>query len=156
QQIVRGLAASGISILVTDHDVDRVLELADRVYLITEGKVRCHGSPAEIVRNRVAIDEYLGDRYLQRDYNAQPPAATVWRRDEAHPAPEKVLQHVLVQERTHRLIEGLMGDETQFRTSYVELVRQGSDAVPALLEAMERRDMEMRRRAYAVLHRLTN
>ena len=153
QQIVRGLAAAGISILVTDHDVDRVLELADRIYLITDGQVRCHGTPAEIVRDRVAIDGYLGDRYLQRDYNATPPASE-WRLDEAHSAP-RMMSRVLEEERVRGLIEGLMGDDAQFRSSYLELINEGPEAVPALLEALERRDMEMRRRAYAVLQRLT-
>ena len=61
QGIVRDLARAGIAILVTDHDVDRVLEIADRVYLITEGTVRCHGTPGEIVRNPIALTTYLGD-----------------------------------------------------------------------------------------------
>jgi lipopolysaccharide export system ATP-binding protein len=153
QQIVRGLAASGISILVTDHDVDRVLELADRIYLITDGQVRCHGTPAEIVRNPVAISGYLGDRYFQRDYNAAPPAAE-WRLDAPHPEPG-VMHQVLEQERLRGAIEGLMGDEARFQASYMEIMSAGLESIPLLLEAMERRDMEMRRRAYAVLHRLT-
>src|SRR5207244_1936492 len=139
------------SILVTDHDVEQVLEIADRIYLITDGQVRCHGSPAEIVRDQVAIDTYLGTRYLNREYGLHAPHAAA-----AAPPPEQVVHQVLEQERVARLIDGLMGDETQFRTAAGELVMRGESAVPALLEAMERRDMEMRRRAYAVLHRLTD
>src|SRR5262245_13476766 len=153
QQVVRGLAHAGISILVTDHDVDRVLELADRIYLITDGQVRSHGTPSEIVRSRVAIEGYLGDRYLQRDYNAQP-APTEWRLDAPHPAPG-VMHQVLGPERLRGASEGLMGDEASFRESYTVIMSAGLESVPLLLEAMERRDMEMRRRAYAVLHRLT-
>src|SRR5262249_37025767 len=134
QQIVRGLAAAGISILVTDHDVDRVLELADRIYLITDGQVRCHGTPAEIVRNRVAIDGYLGDRYLQRDYNAQP-ETTQWRLDPAHAPAPRMMNQVLDQERLRGAIEGLMGDETHFRESCLTIMAAGVEAVPLLLEA---------------------
>ena len=48
-----------------------------------------------------------------------------------------------------------MGDEQQFRAAFGELVIRGEAVLPAVLEAMERRDMEMRRRAFAVLQRLT-
>ncbi|MFL5339478.1 MAG: LPS export ABC transporter ATP-binding protein [Gemmataceae bacterium] len=152
QGIVRELARSGISILVTDHDVDQVLEIADRVYLITEGKVRCHGTPSEIVRNRVAIDSYLGERYWNRDYGHSRPAVTYY---ESEPPAGEVVHQVLEQEHIQRLIELLMGDEQQFREASGELAIRGEAALPALLEAMERRDMEMRRRAFAVLHHLT-
>jgi lipopolysaccharide export system ATP-binding protein len=153
QQIVRGLAASGISILVTDHDVDRVLELADRIYLITDGKVRCHGTPAEIVRNPVAIEGYLGDRYLQRDYNAQP-AQSQFRLDQGHTVPA-MMHQVLEQEKLRAAVDALMGDDAGFREAYAVIMAAGLDAAPLLLDAMERRDMEMRRRAYAVLRRMT-
>ena len=151
QQVVRGLAQAGISILVTDHDVDRVLELADRIYVITDGQVRCHGTPAEIVRDRVAIDSYLGERYLDRSFDPPTPS-------HAYPAetPATLSQHVLEQEHIRGLVEGLMGNEEQFQVCYAELVLQRDAALPVLLDALERRDMEMRRRAYAVVHRLTD
>ena len=95
QGIVRELAQSGISILVTDHDVDQVLEIADRIYLITEGKVRCHGSPSEIVRNRVAIDSYLGERYWNRDYGQGRQQATY---QEPEPPAAEMVHQVLEME----------------------------------------------------------
>ena len=152
QQVVRGLAHSGISILVTDHDVDRVLELADRIYLITDGQVRCQGTPSQIVRDRVAIEQYLGDRYLNREFAAAAQPQPIHRTD---PAPQEMVPHLLQGERVRRLIEGLMGDDETFRESFLELVSLGEASVAGLLEARERRDMEMRRRAYAVLQRLT-
>ncbi len=152
QQIVRELARSGIGILVTDHDVDRVLELADRIYLIAEGQVQCHGTPAEIVRNRRAIDSYLGDRYLRHDPNAVPPLVSGAPRDV--PGTDSI-DDLLHQERLRHYVDSLMGDDEQFRAAYWALMHEGERAIPVLLEAMERRDMEMRRRAYAVLLRLT-
>jgi lipopolysaccharide export system ATP-binding protein len=152
QQVVRGLAHAGISILVTDHDVDRVLELADRIYLITDGHVRCHGAPSQIVSDRIAIDQYLGNRYLNRDFSASPDSNLTHRVDPA----QRTVPHLLEEERVRRLIEGLMGREEHFQDSFTQLAALGAASVPALLEAMERHDMEMRRRAFAVLQRLTN
>ncbi|MCS6864984.1 MAG: LPS export ABC transporter ATP-binding protein [Gemmataceae bacterium] len=57
---IRELANSGIGILITDHNVREVFRTADRVYLITEGKVVTHGTPLELVNDQVAIDAYLG------------------------------------------------------------------------------------------------
>src|SRR5262249_54925865 len=153
QGIVRELAHAGIAILVTDHDVDRVLEIADRVYLITEGKVRCHGTPGEIVRNPVALTTYLGEQYRPRDY--VPQGYLTSEPIYAEPPPQMVVRRVLDQEHVRGLIDGLMGDEQQFQSSASELLVRGEESLPALLEELERRDMEMRRRAYAVLHRLT-
>jgi lipopolysaccharide export system ATP-binding protein len=149
QEIVRKLARSGISILVTDHDVDQVLEIADRVYLITEGKVRCHGTPAQIVRDPVAISSYLGVKYENREFgNHAAPAAAI-------PTPEQAVRQVLQQEHLRHLVDGLIGGDDEFTRCASELILRGDDSVPALLEAMERQDMEMRRRAFAVLYRLT-
>lgn len=151
QQIVRNLAQGGISILVTDHDVDQVLEIADRVYLITEGKVRTHGAPQQIVRDPVAINEYLGQRYLDRQYRPLPAQEPV-----PLPDTQTALATVLEQEQIRRHVHGLMGNEEQFRRSFAELLLRGAHAVPALLEALEHKDLEARRRAFAVLQRLTN
>lgn len=151
QQIVRHLALGGISILVTDHDVDQVLEIADRIYLITDGKVRTHGTPQQIVRDPVAINEYLGQRYLDRQFARAQPAA-VPTMPATEPAP---VARILEQEHIRRLLDALMGNEEQFRTAFAELLVRGEKAVPQLLEALERKEMEARRRAYAVLHRLT-
>jgi len=57
---IRELANSGIGILITDHNVREVFRSADRVYLITEGKVVTHGTPHDLVNDQIAIDAYLG------------------------------------------------------------------------------------------------
>lgn len=57
---IRELADSGIGILITDHNVREVFRTADRVYLITAGKVVTRGTPMELVNDQIAIDSYLG------------------------------------------------------------------------------------------------
>src|SRR5262249_32332617 len=150
QEIVRSLAASGIGILITDHDVDHVLEVADRIYLITEGKVRSHGTPAQIVRDRTAIDSYLGQKYWNREFGSAPATAQA---EKTPLAPLSV--PVAADEEVRGWIGSLMGDAAQFREAVSHILPNAARSVPALLEAMDQRDMEMRRRAFAVLRQIT-
>jgi len=57
---------------------------------------------------------------------------------------------VLDQEKVRRAIEGLADDRT-VKASTVELAGRGLAVVPALLEALERRDANLRRRAFELL-----
>jgi lipopolysaccharide export system ATP-binding protein len=66
QDIVRGLRDAGIGILLTDHNVAETLKITDRAYVIWEGKVFAHGTPAEIVRNPEVRKRYLGETYDDR------------------------------------------------------------------------------------------
>lgn len=60
QAVVFALRDRGISVFITDHDVERVLLTADRVYLMNEGKIIVQGSPREIVDSAEARRVYLG------------------------------------------------------------------------------------------------
>jgi lipopolysaccharide export system ATP-binding protein len=61
QEIVRNLRNRGISILITDHQVRETLQITDRSYVVTKGKVLCHGTPDEVVRNPKARELYFGE-----------------------------------------------------------------------------------------------
>jgi len=63
QHDIRRLVASGVSILITDHNVERTLEVVDKAYIIDHGKVIGAGSPAEIVRNQTIRKLYLGSMF---------------------------------------------------------------------------------------------
>ena len=65
RQIILELRNEGIGILLTDHNVHEALKITTRSYLIKDGKVRTQGTPGQIVRDPIAIDEYLGQG-LQR------------------------------------------------------------------------------------------
>ena len=60
QDIIKRLKAKGISILLTDHNVRETLAVTDRSYIIDEGQILCHGTPAEIMNNPLARQKYLG------------------------------------------------------------------------------------------------
>jgi lipopolysaccharide export system ATP-binding protein len=61
QEIIRQLRKDGIAFLITDHQVRETLEITDRSYVIREGRVLCHGTPAEVTANPEARRVYFGD-----------------------------------------------------------------------------------------------
>src|SRR5512143_2016397 len=61
QREIRRLVAAGVSILITDHNVERTLEVVDKAYIIDHGKVLCSGSPAEVIKNEMVKKSYLGN-----------------------------------------------------------------------------------------------
>ena len=75
QEIVRRLRATGISILITDHQVRETLQITDRSYVITAGKVLCHGTPAEVLRNADARKLYFGEGIEIGSHGPPPPHA---------------------------------------------------------------------------------
>jgi lipopolysaccharide export system ATP-binding protein len=71
QQEMRRLVASGLSVLITDHNVERTLEIVEKAYIIDHGKVIGAGSPAEIVRDETVRKYYLGDIFDGDEFDNQ-------------------------------------------------------------------------------------
>ena len=63
QKILRGLVERGIAILITDHAVLETLRIADRAYILAEGKVIADGNPKSIIANPVVRRVYLGSNF---------------------------------------------------------------------------------------------
>lgn len=63
QHEIHRLVDSGVSILITDHNVERTLEVVDKAYIIDHGRVIGAGSPAEIIRNETVKRSYLGNTF---------------------------------------------------------------------------------------------
>jgi lipopolysaccharide export system ATP-binding protein len=69
QQEIRALVAGGVSILITDHNVRRTLEVVDKAYIIDHGKVMAEGTPAQIIRNPKVRELYLGNTFSGDEFN---------------------------------------------------------------------------------------
>jgi lipopolysaccharide export system ATP-binding protein len=210
---IRELADQGIGVLLTDHDVREVLKIADRAYLIIEGKVVAHGTPDELKRNKVAVDGYLGStfedevQYTRLRANAASPivpllppavyddepddgdgdgvvalasanaAFSVAARTAPLPPPPPAYTPppvsvpsiqpqpvrtgyqgatglLLDQEKMRRWVEQLR-DRATMPNAWHELTSRGRDAVPVLLEALERRELEVRHLAHRLLESVT-
>jgi lipopolysaccharide export system ATP-binding protein len=63
RRIVFGLKERGISVFITDHNVQHVLETAERIYLMSDGRVLVSGTPHDIVESSEARRVYLGDDF---------------------------------------------------------------------------------------------
>jgi branched-chain amino acid transport system permease protein len=50
----------GRTLIVIDHDMDALFELAERITVLYEGTILADGTPAEIQRNKMVQDAYLG------------------------------------------------------------------------------------------------
>jgi lipopolysaccharide export system ATP-binding protein len=229
---IRDLADQGIGILLTDHNVREVVKTADRIYLIVDGKVVCHGSPGELIRDPVAIDAYLGSTFEDDVLMARvagfapkaegggrkpeptpepvvrvaveegpvpavaeapppppvvpyrptpllptapPPAAPPLQIDDtippARPAPTPAYpppppepvpasrfstgtRTLLEQEKMRRLVDQLR-DRAQMPDAWHQLASKGAAAVPVLLEALERPEVEVRHMAHRLLEAIT-
>ncbi len=148
QQIIRDLRRQGIGILITDHRVREILTVTDRSYLIKGGKVIVQGTPQHIINDPVAIAEYLGNSFAEDNFGRQ----SVPFSQPAEKPPQEAIHQVVEQEKIHRLIDRLRTNESA--AAAAELVQRGAEVVPELLEALERRDVEMRRQAFEVLRRI--
>ncbi len=192
---IRELANQGIGILLTDHDVREVLKIADRAYLIINGKVVAHGTPDELKRNKIAIDGYLGDTFEEEGYsragtagrraavppqpeadradsiiplaNATPFAPTPTTRPNRPSTPPQPVSlpgnrtvfggstaQLLEQEKLRRWIDQLL-DRVQMQAAWNELTARGKESIPVLLEALERRELELRHLALRLLESIS-
>ena len=63
QNIISGLRASGIGILVTDHNVRETLSVTDRAYIINEGRIFRAGTPEQLGNDPDVKRVYLGESF---------------------------------------------------------------------------------------------
>lgn len=61
QKIVLNLKERGIGVIITDHSVDALRTIVDRLYVIHKGEVLASGSPSEVFENGLVKEVYLGE-----------------------------------------------------------------------------------------------
>jgi lipopolysaccharide export system ATP-binding protein len=64
QEIIFALKASGIGVLITDHNVRETLSVTDRAYIINEGRIFRAGTPQELGTDAEVRRVYLGENFL--------------------------------------------------------------------------------------------
>src|SRR5579875_1569288 len=63
QEIIYDLKASGIGVLITDHNVRETLSVTDRAYIINEGRIFRHGTPEQLGSDPEVRRVYLGEGF---------------------------------------------------------------------------------------------
>jgi len=69
QSEVRKLVDSGISVLVTDHNVQQTLRICDRAYIIHEGKNLQEGDPRTIINDPAVREAYLASTFRGDEFD---------------------------------------------------------------------------------------
>jgi lipopolysaccharide export system ATP-binding protein len=63
QAIARRLAASGIGVLMTDHNVRETLSIVDRAYIMNDGQILRAGTPLALSNDATVRKIYLGEAF---------------------------------------------------------------------------------------------
>ena len=58
--IIQKIRASGVTILLIEHVMQAVTSLAERVYVLNQGRMIAEGTPTEIAENSQVVEAYLG------------------------------------------------------------------------------------------------
>lgn len=63
QQMVVRLKSLGLGVLITDHNVRETLQITDRAYIISQGRIFRHGTPSELAADVEVRRVYLGENF---------------------------------------------------------------------------------------------
>lgn len=59
-ELLRKIRASGVTLLLVEHDMNLVMEVSDRILVLNHGMALAEGDPCEIQENEMVISAYLG------------------------------------------------------------------------------------------------
>ena len=62
--LIRGLHAQGLTLLVIEHIMAAMMRLAQRIAVLHHGELIAEGPPAQIASDRRVIDAYLGEEFV--------------------------------------------------------------------------------------------
>ncbi|MFY7871530.1 MAG: ABC transporter ATP-binding protein [Limnohabitans sp.] len=64
--VVRGIANSGVTVLMIEHVMQAVMSLAEHVWVLAQGQLIASGSPAQVTSHPAVVEAYLGHGTAER------------------------------------------------------------------------------------------
>jgi lipopolysaccharide export system ATP-binding protein len=61
--IINQIQSHHVGVLITDHNVRDTLDICNRAYIVSQGKIIAEGNSVEIASNRLVKDVYLGHQF---------------------------------------------------------------------------------------------
>ena len=63
KKIIQHLKQRGLGVLITDHNVRETLDVCEKAYIVSHGKMIAEGAPADILADEQVKRVYLGDQF---------------------------------------------------------------------------------------------
>ena len=63
KKLIFRLSNNGVGILITDHNVRDTLQITNKSYVLSEGKILAYGTSSELATNPIVKKYYLGDNF---------------------------------------------------------------------------------------------
>jgi branched-chain amino acid transport system ATP-binding protein len=64
--VIRNIRDAGTTILLIEHVMQAVMNLSDRIHVLSEGRIIASGRPQDVVDNEEVIEAYLGEGAAQQ------------------------------------------------------------------------------------------
>lgn len=63
KKIIEHLRDRGLGVLITDHNVRETLDVCEKAYIVSQGRLIAEGSPQEVLDNEQVKKVYLGEQF---------------------------------------------------------------------------------------------
>ncbi|GAL14255.1 lipopolysaccharide ABC transporter ATP-binding protein LptB [Vibrio astriarenae] len=63
KKIIEHLKERGLGVLITDHNVRETLDVCEKAYIVSQGRLIAEGTPDQVLNNAEVKQVYLGEQF---------------------------------------------------------------------------------------------